>query len=314
MDFSKAPLNQNVRNAFTFHEQTYALSYETGSSIAIFYNKQVFKEAGLDPELPYIMQREGTWTWDNFFEICKILTRDIDNDGIIDRYAMCVTPFPDFIDGLIASNNANYIDRDAVSGKYAIGINKPEFIEALQFAIRLRNEGVMKFPPPDATWSWHHPEFFDGQIAMRYDNIGIWAQLQNMKDDWGVVMFPKGPRSDIYRTFVAPDVLAIPVTFDRVKVDAILRAVDLWFAPVDDNLIAWKDTLYNVFRDPYSIDETYAMLRDPEHHVTRFHQYVPGINTGSIIWELQGDPVRLAESVSQRWIISVEEANERLSF
>jgi len=229
--------NQIIRNAFTVNGRTYAMSTEKGSGIVVFYNKRVFKEAGLDPYLPYIMQREGTWTWDAFFEICKILTRDIDNDGIIDRYALCTTPFPDFVDAIIASNGANYIERDPVTGLYVNATNRPEFIEALQYAQRLREEGVMKFPPPDATWSWHHPEFYDGTIAMRVEGEWIIGQLQPMKDDWGMVMFPRGPRSDIYRTFIGASVMVVPITYSPEEVDTILRAVELWYTPVDSSPI-----------------------------------------------------------------------------
>jgi hypothetical protein len=34
------------------------------------------------------MQKAGTWTWDTFVDLCKKLTRDINNDGIIDVYAL----------------------------------------------------------------------------------------------------------------------------------------------------------------------------------------------------------------------------------
>jgi ABC-type glycerol-3-phosphate transport system substrate-binding protein len=41
--------NQSVREAFTFNGKTYAMSSFGGTRIALFYNKRVFKEAGLDP-------------------------------------------------------------------------------------------------------------------------------------------------------------------------------------------------------------------------------------------------------------------------
>ena len=135
-----------------------------------------------------------------------------------------------------------------------------------------------------------------------------------MKDDWGMVMFPRGPRADTYRTFIGVDVFAVPVNYKPEEVDTILTAVQAWYAPVDDSPIAWKDTLYNVFRDPWAVDETYAMLRDPAHQEFRYYSFIPGFWTGPIIWELQGDPVRLVESVSQRWKDIIDEANENLGF
>ena len=55
----------------------------------IVFNKRLFKEAGLDPELPYELQASGEWTWSKFAEICEILTRDTDGDGQTDVYATC---------------------------------------------------------------------------------------------------------------------------------------------------------------------------------------------------------------------------------
>jgi len=302
--------NQIVRDAFTFNGKTYAMGIGPGTAHVIFYNKRAFLEAGLDPDLPYNMQKDGTWTWDNFFEICKKLTRDIDNDGIIDRYALCTTPFPDFVDSAVASNDANYVDRDPDTGKFINATVRPEFIEALQYVMKMRNEGVMMFPPPDARWSWHHPLFFDGTIAMRVEDLGVYAQLQTMKDDWGMVLFPKGPRADTYRVYNRLNVLGIPSTFEPEQADTILRAVELWYTPVDDSPASWKDPYYHVFRDPRAIDETLAMLYNTEHFVFRYHMMIPGLDTGGLIWILDGDPARIVESVYPWWADAIANANE----
>jgi ABC-type glycerol-3-phosphate transport system substrate-binding protein len=52
--------------------------------MALFFNKRLFREAGLDPNLPYDMQKAGTWTWSAFIDVCKKLTRDTNNDGRMD--------------------------------------------------------------------------------------------------------------------------------------------------------------------------------------------------------------------------------------
>ena len=50
----------------------------------MFFNKRILQENGYDPDLPYDMQKDGTWTWETFEELCKKLTRDTDNDGVND--------------------------------------------------------------------------------------------------------------------------------------------------------------------------------------------------------------------------------------
>ena len=54
----------------------------------MFFNKRILEENGFDPNLPYDLQKQGKWTWAVFEDMCKKLTRDTDNDGVIDQYAM----------------------------------------------------------------------------------------------------------------------------------------------------------------------------------------------------------------------------------
>lgn len=51
------------------------------STTVFFYNADAFKKAGLDPERP-------PSTWEDLIETGKTLTKDTDEDGVIDKYAM----------------------------------------------------------------------------------------------------------------------------------------------------------------------------------------------------------------------------------
>ncbi len=48
-------------------------------TFGLFYNKDIFDKAG-------ISYPDENWTWDDFFATAKKLTRDFDNDGIIDQF------------------------------------------------------------------------------------------------------------------------------------------------------------------------------------------------------------------------------------
>ena len=52
---------------------------QEGCNWALFYRKDLFEKAGLDPEKP-------PKTWDEFLECAKALTKDTDGDGKIDQY------------------------------------------------------------------------------------------------------------------------------------------------------------------------------------------------------------------------------------
>ncbi|MCK9556847.1 MAG: ABC transporter substrate-binding protein [Candidatus Cloacimonetes bacterium] len=80
-DFDEDDLNDVYpvfRDSNTFNDTLYSFPFNK-SVRAYFYNKDEFYRAGLDPD--YFPK-----TWDEFRKYALLLTRDIDNDGDIDKY------------------------------------------------------------------------------------------------------------------------------------------------------------------------------------------------------------------------------------
>ena len=308
--------NRSVNEAFTFNNKIYAFKEDYGRSehtTCVFWNKRLFKEAGLDPNLPYDLQKDGTWTWDKFLEISKKLTRDINNDGVVDTYAMTGDLSTYILDAFVSSNGAMYVDRDK-NGKLVNASKRPEFVEAVRFYMRLRDEGVMKAKPAgDKTpWNWYIPEFNDGRVAMRIDQQSLATNdLRSMKDDWGMVLPPKGPKAKNYVVFNDENVYVLPARgFTEAQIDAILWAVQAWVTPIDTN---WKLKEYANYRDRRAVDETMALIRDKKLQQWKYHLHVPGLNRGGIAWEIwyhEGEAAQLIEAVSQSWNNLIEDANE----
>ena len=99
----------------------YALPKDA-SVFAYAYNKDLFDEAGLDypdPENPY--------TYDEFIEVCKKLTKDTDGDGEIDQWG-CGFANAFMLQPFVWSNGASYLSDDHKT----VTIDTPEFKEALQ--------------------------------------------------------------------------------------------------------------------------------------------------------------------------------------
>lgn len=306
--------NQDVTKAFTFDGKAYAFSIGYGSSQhanGVFFNKRLFREAGLDPNLPYDMQKAGTWNWTAFIDLAKKLTRDVNNDGRIDTYAMTADLSTEILDAVVASNGANYIDKDS-TGKFVNATNRPEFLQALQFAVRLNTEGVLMPRPENSNWDWYKPAFHDGKVAMMVTQQYVAQELRDMTDDWGFVLFPKGPNAKDYRYSSDENVMVIPNTYSAAEVDKILYAVQLWYTPVDDDPDAWKDDQYSVYRDARAVDETLTMIRNPKYGSTKYYVFIPGLERGDIAWNMwywEGDPAQLVESVSQAWNALINDAN-----
>jgi ABC-type glycerol-3-phosphate transport system substrate-binding protein len=324
VDFSqRTPVDWNVdtQNGFTFDGKSYAFSVGYGSSQhadGVYWNKRLFEEAGLDPDLPYDMQKAGTWTWDAYLDICRKLTRDTNNDGQVDIYAIASAPNAS-IGAILASNKAAYVERDS-SGKFINGTTTPAFLQALQFANRLYTEGVVKPWPQSAEWNWWASDFHDGRVAMRIDAQYIANDLQDMVDDWGFVLVPKGPSASDYH-YVSDEVIcAIPSSFSAEEADKILYAYYLWQTPApgnDTSPDAWKTTSYNTYRDARAVDETLTMIRDPKYGGQKYVTFIPGFDDYAIAGGLWGDgtssnwgdPAQLIEANSQAYEYSLSQVN-----
>ncbi|WP_461257755.1 ABC transporter substrate-binding protein [Treponema sp. R80B11-R83G3] len=305
--------NKTVNDVFTFNNKIYAFTPGYGGSFhatIIVWNKRLFREAGLDPNLPYDLQKNNQWTWDEFLEICKKLTRDINNDGKIDIYAMPSDLSTEILDAFVGSNGAAYVDKDPKTEKLVNATTRPEFVEAVQFFMKLRDEKVMMEKPPNARWDWHIPAFNDGKVAMRIDQQYIVNNFSTLKDDWGMILPPIGPKAKNYTVFTDENVMIVPATYKKAQVDAIMWAVQAWYTPIDND---WKAPLYQVYRDRRAIDETWAYIRDPKFQRWRYHLHVPGLNRGDIAWKIwyhDGEAAQLIEAVSQQWNALIEDANK----
>lgn len=120
-------LAQEALDSYRYNGETtgdgdiYALPKDA-SVFAYAYNKELFDEAGIDypdPENPY--------TYEEFVEVCKKLTKDTDGDGEIDQWG-CGFANAFMLQPFVWSNGANYLSDDYKT----VTIDTPEFKEALQ--------------------------------------------------------------------------------------------------------------------------------------------------------------------------------------
>jgi len=133
--------------------------------------------------------------------------------------------------------------------------------------------------------------------------------LRNMRDEWGMVLPPKGPRVRNYVVFNDENVMVIPVNTPAAQADAIIWAVQAWRTPVDTD---WKIAEYPNYRDRRAVDETCTLIRTQSLWQWKFHLHVPGLNRGGIAWEIryhEGEAAQLIEAVSQQWNALIADAN-----
>jgi ABC-type glycerol-3-phosphate transport system substrate-binding protein len=315
VDFTKDTLawNQNSINAATFDGKVYGFSVGYGEGDGVFFNKRLLEEAGISPDAPYDMQKDGTWTWENFLDMCKKVTRDTDNDGNIDVYAIAPNG-GDTLNDAVWSNGANYVEKDA-TGKFVNASTRPEFLQALQFTVSLNNEKVLMPQPEGSEWNWYERAFYEGKsVFWPAPTWQVGNVKNNLSDDYGLVMFPKGPSSTDYCNAVADSLMCIPSTFSAQEADDIMFAYQLWVKPVEgyNDPDSWKSGAYQNYRDERAVDETLAMMHSGNNTTVGYHNFVTGLNIFDIadnMWKEGADPAQLIESAGPKWNALIDEVN-----
>ena len=291
----------------------YATSYTTPEPRGgVFFNKRILEECGIDPELPYDLQKQNKWTWETFEELCKKCTKDIDNDGIMDIYGMANSS-TEFCPLAAASNGSTFIGRDA-NGKFTNLSGTDKTIESLEWAAHMATNYEM--PQPEGTeWNWMYAAFINGQVAFQVDQLYKVDEYSVMKDDWGFVCFPLGPHGDgVYKTLHNENMFVIPAIYGKEKAEKIAKIFDLWTEPTPgyDDPEAWKEAYYPRFRDSRAVDETLVLMTAVPN--PRFDTLIPGINyMGDMIWSVYPGyetPQQAYEKAKPIWDSLLKEANK----
>lgn len=316
-DLTESKWNQNTIELMTYGDSVYGHSIGRSSpTTGVFWNKRMFEEAGIDPELPYDLQASGEWTWEEFEKLADALTRDIDNDGTIDTYALASFSV-DMFTAILTSNNARFVGKDE-AGNYYNATTEPQFLEASQWAVSLIEAGYEKKAEEGSNWDWFVSAFHDAQVAMTFadqSKVGTWA---DMTDDWGFVNQPKPSVDHPYRTYVNDNIIVMPATFDKETAEKIAFAYDLFTDPTpgyEDDANAWKENYYPNFRDARAVDETLEILYDSSQTeiVNDYERFVYGTDGGAdYIWgvyALDATPAERIEEISAKWASLIDDAN-----
>ncbi len=149
------------------------------STQGMYYNKDLFRQAGLDPENP-------PQTWDEVLEAARAI-RAL-GDEYYGIYATFSTwywqPFVQSWGGEFSDANCNFTFNDAA------GVAAAEFFQSL-----LYEEDVALIPSNlSGTFDQQAIEFVTGRVGMMRQSTAINGFIDSVVDfDWGFTMLPAGP-------------------------------------------------------------------------------------------------------------------------
>ncbi|MBH1941141.1 extracellular solute-binding protein [Mobilitalea sibirica] len=257
--FTDEKWNQGIKDTYTMNDKTYAFSEEDDTpGLGVFWNKRLFEEAGLDPELLYDLQANGEWTWDKFHELAKTLTRDTNSDGVTDTYGITCWQ-REIVKAAVFSNGTDYVRFNEETGRYENNQKSDEVLAAIQLAVTLYDEGLILPQPEDAVYTFFVDAFKTSQAAMLPAEWYRHTEFQEMEDDWGFVFFPVGPGPNAkMQTMYVGNVRVMPAGLDAQYADDVAFAYDKWVAAVPGYEDEEMDLTYyySQVRDPRAVEET----------------------------------------------------------
>lgn len=160
----------------------YSIPFQRSTEI-LYYNKDAFKEVGLDPE-------HAPESWDELVEYGKKLTND-------NRYGVGIALNSGSAQwtftGFCLQNSVNGENLATEDGKKAL-FNTPENVEALQYWLDLQNkhkimaDGIVQ-------WTDLPTQFLAGEVAMIYHTTGNLANIsKNAEFEFGTAFLPGNKR------------------------------------------------------------------------------------------------------------------------
>jgi multiple sugar transport system substrate-binding protein len=164
------------------------------STKALFWNKDLFEAAGLDPETP-------PKTWEEKIAFAKQITENTDAAG----YGLVAKTFDNTMHQFlhwVYTNNGQVIDADG-----NITINSPQVLAALQALKDITpysEEGPTAYEQNEVRAIW-----LDGGVAMIEAAPGAIARANEAGLNWGVAPLPLGPDAKGPGTLLITDALAV---------------------------------------------------------------------------------------------------------
>jgi sn-glycerol 3-phosphate transport system substrate-binding protein len=153
------------------------------STIVLYWNKEMFKEAGLDPN-------RAPQTWNEMLDYAQKLTKR-DASGKVTQWGLQIpsSGFPYWLFQALAIQAGQQLMNEAGTEVY---YDRPGTIEGLQFWVdlsrkhRVHPEGIVE-------WGTTPKDFFERKMAMMWTTTGNLTNVKNnAKFDFGVAMLPAG--------------------------------------------------------------------------------------------------------------------------
>jgi sn-glycerol 3-phosphate transport system substrate-binding protein len=167
-----------LENSYGQDGKLYNVPFQRSTPV-FYWNKDHFREAGLDPNQP-------PRSWQETEDFARKLVKS-DASGQVARWGVTISGgWNDWLfEAFVIQNGSTLLDYR----KQRVSLNSAEALEALEFWVKLTN--TLKVAPPHSTWASTPTDFVAGRTSMLYHTTGVLTFIRmSAQFDYGVAFMP----------------------------------------------------------------------------------------------------------------------------
>lgn len=209
--FDENKLEDVLLNYYRINDKLYSMPFNSSTAILV-YNKDAFREAGLDPE-------KAPKSYKEVEEYSRKLIKK-NGSGAVDRYGFSIISYAWFIEQLLANDNVLYADEE--NGRNGNNPSKVMYEKQLPVILNwMQNMNKEKLAVNyGREWNSTRSAFNSGKVAMYLDSsAGLTAVIKNSDFEVGTAFIPN--ESGVFNgSVIGGASLWITNSNNRVKEDA----------------------------------------------------------------------------------------------
>ncbi len=223
-------------------------TFEMGSVFyprqVMLWNKTMFEKNNW-PNL-YELVEKKEWTFEKMLEIAQLATDEASGRAGIVGYADLLQ------NQIILSNDAELISFDD-NGVPHFAADSPNALESIQFLLDLDRKYKVMGEPEAPTWDYYTQAFKDGKVAMAFTELYMVGDIKDMKDNYGIVPPPMGPKATTYSSRVGDAPIQVMLA-NNPKLQEVGFILDLYSEPFPGEENNWRTGYEAFLRDDDSVN------------------------------------------------------------
>lgn len=216
-DFNEAV----VANALGDDGKFYAVPAKSFYAVALHYNRNLFEQAGLDPDKP-------PTTWDQVREYAKQIK---DKTGVYGYGTMALDNSGGWQLTAAANSRGGVVETTNADGTYTATLDDPAVAEHLEWLKALRWEDDSIHPDTTLGWAEINQAFAGGQLAMYTSGSDVYNALvenQGLTADWGYGLTAL-PTSNGGGALGGGTLAAVKANATDAEKVAAVKWIDFWY-------------------------------------------------------------------------------------